>query len=490
LYNGSLEALETLCQHQPTLLFGNSIGGWLVLRYALLHPDQVLGLVLASPFGAYMTPKASAELREVYRVETHADAVEMIDRVFYKIPVWIRPVMAWFALRQLSRPELRNPLDNPRPDLTFTRQNLAELQRPVKMLWGQADGVLPRAHPESVQSSLVPPRFHMDTPTAMKFDLERHTLGELIKLQEEVGKVLANKYQRDQALVFTDVVGSTDAFMRHGNAHGRALLQRHLSLLKDAIHPTGGRIVDTAGDGAFTVFDTVHSAAVSVISLQQKLHADNTDRPAHQKVKVRSAIHWGGVLTDGTTVTGDAVHLAARVCDTTYGQEIRLTKDAFWQLPTLLRLKCSHLPEVRLKGLPEPVQVMVLPWRDPGFFPTSLVLKETGEAFALPQKDVIKVGRLDTFEGRPANDIVLRLPDAERCRHISRWHIELLRDNDGMLVRSVSRGRTVVDGKLVAKGERTSVRVGTKVVLSKVATLEFITQASPELAGTYFDDEG
>ncbi len=324
----------------------------------------------------------------------------------------------------------------------------------------------------------------------MPLDLNILSLPELIKLQEEVGKVLANKFQRDQALVFTDVVDSTDAFVKHGNAHGRALLQRHLGALRDAIGPTGGRIVDTAGDGAFTVFDTVHSAAVSLISLQQKLHDDNANRPVHQRIQVRSAVHWGSVLTDGSTVTGDAVHKAARVCGTTLGGEIRLTKDAFWQLPTLLRLKCSHLPEVRLKGIPEPVQVMILPWRDPGSFPTSVVLKETGEAFALPQKGVITVGRLDTFEGRPANDIVLRLPDPERCRHISRWHVELMRGNDGMSVRSVSRGRTVVDGTVVAKGESAAIRVGSQVVLSKVATLEFITRAQPELAGTYFDDEG
>lgn len=324
----------------------------------------------------------------------------------------------------------------------------------------------------------------------MSSDLETLSLPELIKLQEEVGRVLANKFQRDQALVFTDIVDSTDAFVKHGNAHGRALLQRHLTALREAIAPTGGRIVDTAGDGAFTVFDTVHSAAVSIMSLQARLHADGLDRPQHQRVKVRAAVHWGSVLTDGSTVTGDAVHLAARVCGTTLGEEIRLTKDAFWQLPTLLRLKCSHLPEVRLKGIPDPVQVMILPWRDPGSFPTSVLLKETGEVFALAAKSVIKVGRLDTFEGRPANDIVLRLPDPERCGHISRWHVELVRENDGLVCRSVSRGRTVVDGKVVEKGEDVAVRVGSKVVLSKVATLEFITRATPELAGTYFDDEG
>ncbi len=323
----------------------------------------------------------------------------------------------------------------------------------------------------------------------MSLDLDDLGLPELIKLQEEVGKVLANKFLKNQALVFTDVVDSTDAFVKHGNAHGRALLQRHLTALRDAIAPTGGRIVDTAGDGAFTVFDTVHSAAVSLMTLQKKLHADNANRPVHQHIRVRSAIHWGSILTDGSTVTGDAVHKAARVCGTTLGSEIRLTKDAFWQLPTLLRIQCSHLPEVRLKGIPEPVQVMVLPWRDSSSFPTIVTLKETGESFVLPQKGVITIGRLDTFEGQPANDIVLRLPNPELCRHISRWHIEIHRENDGLVLRSVSRGRTVVDTELVNKGEFAPVRVGTTVVLSKVATLEFITRSQPELAGTYFDDE-
>ncbi len=324
----------------------------------------------------------------------------------------------------------------------------------------------------------------------MSLDLDNLPLQELIKLQEEVGRVLARRFQRDKSLVFTDVVDSTGAFVRHGNAAGRALLQRHLAVLQEVTTPTGGRIVDTAGDGAFTVFDTVHAATVSLISLQQKLLRDNIERPSHQRVSVRCAVHWGSVLTDGTTVTGDAVHTAARVCSSANGGEIRLTKSAFWQLPTLLRLKCSHLPELRLKGIPEPVPVMLMPWRDPGSFPTTVVLKETGEAFALPQKDVITVGRLDTFEGRPANDIVLRLPDPDRCRHISRWHVELHRRPEGLVVRSVSRGRTEVDGKVLGKGESCALRVGSQVVLSKVATLEFLTRAAPELAGTYFEEEG
>ena len=50
----------------------------------------------------------------------------------------------------------------------------------------------------------------------MSLDLDNLPLQELIKLQEEVGRVLARRFQRDKSLVFTDVVDSTGAFVRHG----------------------------------------------------------------------------------------------------------------------------------------------------------------------------------------------------------------------------------------------------------------------------------
>lgn len=145
LHAGVMAALHDLTR-DPAVIFGNSVGGWMALSHTLAHPESVRGLVLASPFGAQMTADEVVALREVYRVESHADALDMVDRVFHAPPAWFRPVLAWFARRQIARPELMNLLDSLRAELTLTQEQLAALRVPTRILWGRSDGILPREH--------------------------------------------------------------------------------------------------------------------------------------------------------------------------------------------------------------------------------------------------------------------------------------------------------------------------------------------------------
>ena len=77
------------------------------------------------------------------------------------------------------------------------------------------------------------------------------SMTELIRLQDVLSKALVRRFEKRLALVFTDVVGSTPYFARFGDEAGRKLQQRHFDLLNAVIAPEGGRMIDTAGDGAF-----------------------------------------------------------------------------------------------------------------------------------------------------------------------------------------------------------------------------------------------
>ncbi len=145
LRTGVLEALRVLTE-QPAAIFGNSVGGLMALQHTLAHPATVRGLLLVSPLGASMTADEVRELARSYRVETFADAQDMIDRVFYRVPGWFHPVMSYFCKLQISRPELRNFLDSLSADQTMSHTELADLTVPTRILWGLADGILPREH--------------------------------------------------------------------------------------------------------------------------------------------------------------------------------------------------------------------------------------------------------------------------------------------------------------------------------------------------------
>ncbi len=306
----------------------------------------------------------------------------------------------------------------------------------------------------------------------MHVDVDAFSLTDLIRLQSLVDEALKRRFLHPLALVFTDVAGSTPYFARFGDVAGRRLQQRHLDLLRAEVDRNGGRIVDTAGDGAFTVFPSVDAAADACVSLARAIDAQNAIFEPEHRLGLRTGVHHGSVLTDGVVVTGDAVNVCARVASTCAPGEIRLTPAAFRELSKEHRLLCRALPPVSMKGVSEPMPLVVLHWRDRASVLTSARVVETGELLRIPDQDLVTFGRLAHDAGISGNDVVLRMPDPAHAQAISRWHFELRRRGGGFVLRSVTAGTTVVDGHPLSKGDEADVRPGSIVYVGNVMTLE------------------
>lgn len=315
----------------------------------------------------------------------------------------------------------------------------------------------------------------------MPIDFDALTFTEMIQLQTQLGEALKRRFEKPLCLVFTDVVGSTAYFGRFGDAAGRGLQQRHFDLLRHALPAGAGRVVDTAGDGAFAVFPRVEGAAEALIQLQGALTAQNTRYAREHQLIIRAGIHFGSVLTDGEAVSGDSVNTAARVASSASPNEIRITEAAFRELSSSRRLLCRGLGPVTLKGLLEPMHLMALEWRDKSRYAAKVRIAETGEEFTLPQQDTITFGRLREQNGIIANDVVLQLREREQGLRISRWHFELRRTADGFRLRSVTDQATEIDGQAVARGEEAPIRVDSQVRLANAVTLEFLPEVARPL---------
>ena len=305
-------------------------------------------------------------------------------------------------------------------------------------------------------------------------DLDALSFTDMIQLQTQLASELKRRFEKKLALVFSDVVGSTQYFARFGDVAGRALQQRHLDLLNQVLPKQEGRIVDTAGDGAFTVFPTPENAISAMAEIEDLITAQNAGYGRDHQLSIRVGLHWGPVLTDGKTVSGDAVNLASRVAGTCHPGEIRLTRAAYLELEPQRRLRCHGLPQVALKGIPEPVEILRFEWRDASKYPVRVRIRETGEEIPLPQQDLIAFGRLREQNGILANDVVLALPDPYLSQQVSRWQFELRRRPEGFVLRAVSDQPNWVDGELVPKGAEVQVRPGSVVQVAKVMTLDFL----------------
>ena len=138
---------------------------------------------------------------------------------------------------------------------------------------------------------------------------------------------------------------------------------------------------------------------------------------------------------------------------------------------------------MELKGVSEPVVMMVMEWRDTSRFPEKVCIEETGQEIVLPLRNTISFGRLGVHEGVPANDIVLALKEPELTLQISRWHFELRRQSDGFVLRLISDKKTEVNGQELPKGSEVPIGPGDIVRLSDVVTLRF-ERAVPQAIGT------
>jgi len=325
---------------------------------------------------------------------------------------------------------------------------------------------------------------------AHAFDASTMTMREIARLQTLLSQELVRRFERLAALAFTDIVESSAYFTHFGDEAGQRLQQMHFDLLEQSIvTDTGaslGRIVDTAGDGAFICFASANAAVSAMMELQNRITNQNVNRPRPHQLSVRVGLHWGRVLTDGVQVTGDAVNLCARLVATARASEIRLSRDLFQELSSDLRRLCRPLGSVSLKGIARSVEPMALLWRDPARFPSQVVIRESGERIVLPAQDTVCFGRGETVDLTAANDVTLGLPDALAARQVSRRHFELRAREHGYLLKALTDQPTEVDGVTVLRDQELPIRPGSCVNLADVMTLDFV---SPSFANEAAIDE-
>ena len=301
--------------------------------------------------------------------------------------------------------------------------------------------------------------------------LDQLSMTEIVRLQNLLQQELTRRFERRMLLLFSDIVGSTPYFARFGDAAGYQMQRLHFDVLEQGTSGFDGRIVDTAGDGAFLVFAEAQAALRGVVAVQRLVSDANLARAHAHQLRLRMGMHWGPVLTDGAAVSGDSVNLCARVAGSAAVGEVRLTREVFQELSSVARMQCHALGAVELKGVAGPVELLLLDWRDRSRFPTRLRVEETQQLIELPLLDIITFGRLHEHEGMPANDVVLAHPDPQFARHISRWHFELRRGAEGFCLRGLSDALTEVNGEPAPKGHDMPIKPGDRIRLAEVLTL-------------------
>jgi len=146
-------------------------------------------------------------------------------------------------------------------------------------------------------------------------------------------------------LLFTDIVESTTHAQRLGDTAWHRLLEEHNQVVRREVSRCNGTEVTTTGDGFLLRFD----APAHAIEAAQAIRRATTGLG----LTIRAGVHVGECESDGTGLTGVAVHIASRIQAAAAPGEI-LVSSTVKELAIGSTHRFVDRGEHALKGVPEP----------------------------------------------------------------------------------------------------------------------------------------
>ena len=183
------------------------------------------------------------------------------------------------------------------------------------------------------------------------------------------------------AILFTDVVGSTELSQRLSPEVAEDVRREHFSLLRQAIAEGGGTEVKNLGDGLMVVFPSASAALGCAVAMQQSVELDN--RGSEEAVGLRVGLSGGEVSREDDDYFGDPVVEAARLCATCESGQVLASEWLRLTAGRRRRHECRSLGPLTLKGLPDPVEIVEVLWEPLG-------AGDTGTSVPLPGRLAVR----------------------------------------------------------------------------------------------------
>jgi class 3 adenylate cyclase len=164
--------------------------------------------------------------------------------------------------------------------------------------------------------------------------------------------------ERNTAVLFADVSGSTRLYESAGDAVAHGAIDRCIAALRGATEAAGGRVVKTIGDEIMALFASPDAAAGAAAAM----HAAIGTLPAVNDIRlaVRIGFHAGPVIQRDGDVFGDTVNVAARLVELARAEQILTSAETAAQLGGLYRAWTRQLYSIAVKGKTEELELCEL----------------------------------------------------------------------------------------------------------------------------------
>ncbi|NOQ88116.1 MAG: FHA domain-containing protein [Gammaproteobacteria bacterium] len=213
------------------------------------------------------------------------------------------------------------------------------------------------------------------------------------------------------AIMFADIAGSTRLYNQLGDDKAEFLISTRLAIMCSITSNNNGRVIKNIGDEIMCQFPTAEDAALAATEMHVKKVTSDDSEP----LNIRIGLHFGNTIEKNNDIFGDAVNIAARMAAIAKANQSITTESFVKLLSNDSKSRTRLFDSARVKGIDDEIKIYQLLWEEGNVttFATaqhiqqiskakvSIVLKFNGEERFYTDNDIttaISIGRDDACD--------------------------------------------------------------------------------------------
>ena len=164
------------------------------------------------------------------------------------------------------------------------------------------------------------------------------------------------------AIVFADVVGSTQLYDKFGDTKASETVAACLDIMKDATYQFNGIVIKTIGDEVMSTFESVDDAMGAAVMMQTRI-SESGKKEGGIPVSIRIGCHYGPVVQEQNDIFGAAVHTANRMTSQAKSKQIVISGHTVEQMSPELRNQTRQIDVATVRGRLDEVALFELVWQ-------------------------------------------------------------------------------------------------------------------------------
>jgi len=165
------------------------------------------------------------------------------------------------------------------------------------------------------------------------------------------------------AILFADVVGSTQLYEHLGDTRASETVSRCLEIMKEATYQNDGTVIKTIGDEVMSTFPTVDEAMAAAKQMQSRISSRPGGKDDQRPVSIRIGCHFGPVVQEHNDIFGAAVHTANRMTSQAKARQIVVSGTTVEHMSPEWRAQTRQIDVATVRGRLDEIALYEVLWQ-------------------------------------------------------------------------------------------------------------------------------